>query len=109
MFTEHVVLAPQTLQTLDVDHRPVVEVYQLPLSSLIGQPAFSNSTFRQTDLRSALHRLQATKSKFRHKLKPHHKAGQEVVKLLQVVKSVFPVSHETCCTACWLLSCVARL
>ncbi|KAL0026270.1 hypothetical protein WJX77_007445 [Trebouxia sp. C0004] len=65
------------------DKQPVTEVYQVPLSTLIGQPAFSNSTFRQTDLRSALHRLQATKSKLRHKLKPHHKAGQEVAKLLQ--------------------------
>ena len=64
--------------------RPEAEIYRLPLASLIGQPAFSNSTFRQTDLRSALHRLQATKSKLRHKLKPHHKAGQEVIKLLQV-------------------------
>ncbi|KAL3151781.1 hypothetical protein ABBQ38_012755 [Trebouxia sp. C0009 RCD-2024] len=65
------------------DKRPTIEEYQVPLSSLLGQPAFSNSTFRQSDLRSALHRLQATKSKLRHKLKPHHQAGQTVVKLLQ--------------------------
>ena len=66
--------------------RPAIEEYQVPLSSLIGQPAFSNSTFRQSDLRSALHRLQSTKSKLRHKLKPHEKAGQGVIKLLQVTR-----------------------
>lgn len=64
--------------------RPAIVEYQVPLSSLLGQPAFSNSTFRQSDLRSALHRLQSTKSKLRHKLKPHDQAGQGVIKLLQV-------------------------
>ena len=91
-----VLMKPTPYQRMVVDCRPEVEVYQLPLSSLIGQPAFSNSTFRQTDLRSALHRLQATKSKFRHKLKPDHKAGQEVVKLLQVGNSVSLLSHKYC-------------
>ncbi len=83
-------------QILYADCRPVTAVYQLPLSILIGQPAFSNSTFRQTDLRSALHRLQATKSKLRHKLKPHHKAGQEVAKLLQVRNAALLLQHADC-------------
>jgi len=82
-------------------------VYQLPLSTLIGQPAFSNSTFRQTDLRSALHRLQATKSKLRHKLKPHHKAGQEVAKLLQVRNAALLLQHADCGLAFWLLICLS--
>ena len=77
--------------------RGALEVHRLPLSSLIGQPAFSNSTFRQTDLRSALHRLQATKSKLRHKLKPQHKAGQQVVKLLQVSWSMLFSCHTLPC------------
>ena len=77
--------------------RPPIDQYQIPLSSLLGQPAFSNSTFRQTDLRAALHRLQATKAKLRHKLKPHHQAGQGVVKLLQVCN---PAVAEVTACAC---------
>ena len=89
--------------------RPQVEVYRLPVSSLIGQPAFSNNTFRQTDLRSALHRLQATKSELRHKLKPQHKAGQQVVKLLRVSLSLLRVSYVLCSRLCLVAHLISTL
>lgn len=89
MLSTVLVLLLHMMNVLHIHHvsgkcRPPIEEYQVPLSSLLGQPAFSNSTFRQSDLRTALHRLQSTKSKLRHKLKPTEQAGQGVVNLLQV-------------------------